>query len=356
MKLTTSTEALKKAMVSVQALISEHQVILKADKGSNILTIEAGSDGAYLRQKIPASVTEAGEVVINSTYISSLQLAEKVELSTVNDSSMSFTSGTMSGVLQTHQAVQKIADQRPLNDIPIQIELSKDIVTKSIAKSNFNSALTQTQEGLRVKIDANIAVSITDSYRCSLYKEKLPFHKTTIDFQIKPTMLSLAVSKVEEQEVWFGLGKGLIKIASPSFEFYHPTMQSEPTDVEAWLESIDHNTRLGEITTNVQDLIKTLSAVTSITGGPGADVKLICAIKGNVLHVEVAAAHGSAKADLQLIESSCDDYKVVLHSKYTTEMLSLIKDGVVNIGLYEDIIILSSGDGKCTNVVPTVSI
>lgn len=355
MKLATSSEALKRACTAVQALLTEHQVILRADAGIGALIIEAGQSGVYLRQKIPANVVEGGEVVINSTYISATQLSDKVELETTKKGdSISFTSGSMTGNWVTHQATQKIADQRPLEDIEIQVQLSKDIVTKAINRTHFNTPLVQTQEGLRVKLDDHITVSITDSFRASLFKEKLPFCKATMDFQIKPNVLSAAVSKIDDQEVWFGLHKGIIKVASPSFEFYHSTLQSDPTDVEGWLSQIDRSEFVGEITTNVQDLIKTMNAVTSIAGNSN-DVKLTCTVNGSMMFVETGAAHGSAKASITLAESSCNSYKTVLHSKYTTDMLALMKEGVVRIGLHNDYIILMSGDGKCTSVVPTAA-
>jgi hypothetical protein len=355
MKLVTSTEALKRAMISVQALLTEHQVILRADTGGNVLVVEAGQNGVYLKQCIPANVTQGGEVVINSTYISALQLSDKIELESTSKNTMEFSSGSLNGTLATHQDTQRIVDQRPLEDITIQVQLSKDIVTKAIAKANFNSPLTQTLEGLRIKLDENIAVSTTDSLRASLYKDKLPFKKATLDFVIKPTVLSLAIAKIEEPEVWIGLHRGTIKIASPSFEFFHPTIQAEPTDVEGWLNDMDRDSKAGEVTTNVQDLLKTFQAVTSITGSSSGDVKLICTFTGNQLVVTVGAAHGSAKASLQLTDSSCSNQKVTLHSKYTTEMLSMIKDGTVRMEIYNDFVILTSGDGKCTCIIPTTA-
>lgn len=355
MKLTTSTEALKRAMVSVQALLTEHQVILRADPDAGALIIEAGQNGIYLKQQIPASVSEAGEVVINSTYLSALQLSDKIELTMKNKTSLKFTSGSMTGNLETHQDTHQIVDQRPLEDIPIQVHISKDIITKAIAKANFNSPLQQTLEGLRIKLDDHLAVSITDSFRACLYREKLPFHKSSLDFVIKPSVISLAISKIEEPEVWIGIQKGTIKVASPSFEFYHPTIQTEPTDVEGWLKDMDRSSKVGEITSNVQDILKTFTAVTSITGNSASDVKLTCTFNGNQLDVETGAAHGSAKASLQLSDSTCRNHKTMLHSKYTTELLSMIKDGVVNIELYDDFIIMMSGEGKCTSIVPTAN-
>lgn len=353
MKLVTSTEALKKALQSVQALLTEHQVILRADAGVGALIVEAGQNGVYLKQRVPAQILEQGEVVINSTYVTALQLSEKLELESKSGSALKFTSGSLSGTLEVHQSTQRIIDQRPFEDIEIKAQLSKDVITRAIAKANFNSALAQTQEGLRVKIDDHIAISTTDSFRASLFKDRLPANKANMDFMIKPTVLSLAVSKIEEQEVWLGLHKGTIKIASPSFEFYHPTIQTEPTDVESWLMSMDHNDKIGDITANVQDVLRTMNAVTSISGASASEVKLICTVKGTQLTVEVGAAHGSAKALLELTESTCGSHTATLHSKYTTEMLSLLKDGIVKISFYTDFIILNSGEGKCTSVVPT---
>jgi len=356
MKLTLSSDLLKKSMASVQALLTEHQVLLTADPENNLLVVEAGNGGLYLKQMLNAQVEEAGFVVLNSSYISTLKLVGSVELKTAAGNTLAFTSGKLSGKLETHQSCQKIIDQRPDTNIDIQVQLSKDMLSRAIAKTNFSAIMAASQEGLRIKVDENLTLSTTDQWRLSLYKDNLPMKRNTIDFLIKPEVIAAAVSKIEEQEVWLGLHKGIIKIASPSFEFYHPTIQTEPTDIEGWLKDLDPNDKLCEVSSKTSDILELISGVSSIISGSNQEVKITCIIQGKQLKVEVGATHGSAKGEMTLEESDADKHQVLLSCKYTLEMLSLLKDGDVKIAFYEPYIILMSGDGRCTSVVPTATV
>jgi DNA polymerase III sliding clamp (beta) subunit (PCNA family) len=355
MKLNISSDLLKKSMSAVQSLLTEHQVFLTADADNNLLIVEAGNGGLYLKQKLQAQVSEGGSTVLNSSYISSLRLTDSVELKTFG-SSLAFISGKLSGKLETHQSYQKIVDQRPSEEITVQIQISKDIFSKAVAKTNFSAIMAASQEGLRVKVDEYLTLSTTDQWRLSLYKDKLPEKKNTIDFMIKPEVLSAAINKIEDQEVWLGLSNGIIKIASPSFEFYHPTIQTEPTDIEGWLGDLDPKDKICEISAQTADILGLITGVGSITHGSSNEVKLACKLHGKTLKVEVGAAHGSAKGEMALEESDADNHQVTLSFKYTVEMLSLLKDGDVKIAFYEPYIILTSGDGRCTSVVPTTTV
>lgn len=355
MRIIISSESLKKAMSSVQSLLTEHQVLLTADADNNLLIVEAGNSGLYLKQMLPAQVLEAGYTVLDSSYINTLKISGSVELTATKDSKLSFKAGKLSGKLETHQSSKSIVDQRPDRLIETNIHLSKDMFSRAIAKTNFSAIMSASQEGLRVKVDENLTLSTTDQWRLSLYKDNLPHKRGSIDFQIKPEVIASVVSKIEDQEVWLGLEGGIIKIASPSLEFYHPTIQTEPTDIEGWLNELDPKDKICEIHTKTTDLIELLAGVSSVCQGITADLKINCTIHRKQFKVEVSAAHGSAKGDFEVDFSTAEEHKVLLSCKYTLEMLSLIKEGDIKIDFYEPYIILTSGDGRCISVVPTAT-
>jgi DNA polymerase III sliding clamp (beta) subunit (PCNA family) len=356
MKFSIKTDSLKKSLSAVQSLITENQILLTANDDTGYIIIEAGNNGIYLKQRIKAEVESGGFTVLNSTYLSSLKLGERVDLQK-NGNALAFKSGKLSGRIETHQSHQKIADQRPQEDIEAQTLVLREIITKGVKKSNFSAIIASAQEGLRVKLDTDLTISNTDSYRLSLFKSKLPAPSKPIDFLIKPDILASVLSKMDEPEVWLGLKKGIIRIASPSFEFYHPVLQIEPTDVEGWVNDLDPKDKICEIQTKTQDLLGLITGVGSIAkGGSGEEVDLKCSLVNNIFSVEVGAIHGSAKGDIVVEQSSADKHHFTLSYKHTTEMLSLINDGDIKIAFYDPYIILTSWDGTCLNLIPTKTI
>lgn len=358
MKVTVNSSDMKQATGAVSALIPEPQVYLYTDTSTNTLVMEAGQSGIFLKQRLPAQIEEEGELVINSTYLGNLKLGDTLHLSTESASTLNFKSGNLKGKLETHQASQSIKDQRPLEDISTPLHITKDLLVKAISKTNFSTGLVQTQEGLRVKIDSHMSLSTTDQYRIALYREEMPpVNNPSIDFVIKPATMSLAVSKIKESEVWLGLKKGTIKIASPTFEFYQPAIQTEPTDVEGWLTDLDEDELKGVFKTTVTAMLNAVQEVTSIAGSGSVnnEIKLKCRIGGNKLVINVDTVHGDAENTLELQECDIENCEVTLHNKYTTEMLSLIKDGEVEVSLYDSFLVVRALEGRCTNVIPTMS-
>lgn len=357
MKISINSAEIKHATAAVNSLIEEHQILLYTDKQKDCLIMEAGQNGVFLKQKIPATIFAEGELVINSSYLSSLKLSESLDLTATTPTTLKFKSGKLSGTLETHQASQVIKDQRPLVTIDTPIHISKDILAKAIHRTNFSSGLVQTQEGLRVKIDTHIALSTTDQYRVALYKEEMPLKNEGIDFVIKPSTIALAVSKIKEPEVWIGLHKGTIKLASPTFEFYQPAIQTEPTDVEEWLKDLDPNDQLGEIVVDIKNLLNTIQEVTSICGSGSSvnDVRLKCKVTNKNMVIAVNTPHGNAETGLDLDESDISFQEFLLHNKYTLEMLSLIKEGTIKAAVYDSFIVLRALEGKCISVIPTMS-
>lgn len=353
MKFLVKADSLKKVLSSVPALVTENQILLTADATKGCLTIEAGHNGVYLKQVILCDVETGGFTVLNSNYLSSLKLGDHVELQK-NGNALSFKSGKLSGRIETHQSHQKISDQRPQNGVETSVHIAKDILVRGVQKTNFSAIIASSQEGLRVKFDDHMTLSNTDSYRLSLYKMPLPFTVPLLDFLVQPDVFASAIAKVEDQEVGLGVERGVLKVSSPSFEFYHPVLQTEPTDVEGWIRDLDPNDKICEAYTNTQDLLNTILSVGSITkGGAGEEVNLKCKIKGKVFSIEVGAVHGSAKGELTFESSTADTHELTLSYRYTIEMLSLIKDGELKLDFYEPYVILTSKDGRCLNLIPT---
>jgi DNA polymerase III sliding clamp (beta) subunit (PCNA family) len=357
MRLVLSSESFKKSVSAAQSLISESQILLTANSKDGTLTIEAGHSGVYLKQVISAQVHENGSIVLNGSYVSSLRISGPVELSTGKDNKLYFKTNKLSGTVESHQDSGKITSQRPDDLIENQVSLSKDTISRGVSKTNFSAIMAATQEGLRVRITDKLTVSTTDQWRLSLFKSSLPpIAKKELDFLIKPEILAAVIHKIEEPEVGFGIKDGIIKIASPSFEFYHPTIQTEPTDIEGWLNELDPNDRIGHIKTNAEELYDLIAGVGSINQIKTEDPKISCTIKNGKLQVKVETVQGSAKGEMELEGSSVDNYQLTLNCKQTLEMLALIKEGELTVHIYDAYIILFSGDEQCVSVVPTVTL
>lgn len=348
-------EALKKALSFVQTLIPEHDVLITADVQGQRIIIEAGNGGFYLQQIIPSRVSEEGSVAFNSPFITGLYLKGKTTFQQAADNKLYFSSEKLNGSIEVNQEANRIISIRPDSDIDTQTHVPKSMLINAINRVNFPSSM---QEGLRIKLDSNITTSATDQFRAALYKDPLGQAAANFDVLVKPAFVIKVLSKIEEAEVWFGIKDATIKIASPSFLCFCPSIQIEPQDIEAWLKELPQDECLGTIKTNVETILESVKGVSSIstTSGPTSyETKLICNIAANIFEINVVTAHGSAKSSITLDESNIENLTLHLSSKYTLEILELIKSGPVTIQFWEDYILVKSIGDKCISVIPTIN-
>ena len=129
-------------------------------------------------------------------------------------------------------------------------------------------------------------------------------------------------------------------------------------DIEIRLKEIPQESCLGIVKTNVEtilDAVKGASSISAVNGALTYETKLVCNINGKMLNIDVVTPQGSAKSDIILDESNVEKLSINLNSKYTIEILELIKTGFVTIQIWEDFIILRSFGDKCISVIPTIN-
>lgn len=355
MKVELESDTLKKALSFVQALISEHDVVVTADQQNQRFIIEAGNSGFYLQQIIPAQVSEGGSVAFDSPVITGLYLKGKVVLNQITGGKLQFSSEKLNGSVEVNQDASRIMSIRPDSDIDTPTHVPKSMLINAVNRVNFPSSM---QEGLRIKLDSGITTSATDQFRAALYKDPLGQAVESFDVLVKPTLITKLLSKIEEAEVWFGLKSATIKIASPSLICFCPSIQIEPQDIEAWISEIPQDECHGTIKTTVETILEAVKGVSSVSvvSGPTAyETKLVCTVTQNILTVDVITTRGSAKAAITLDESTIENLTINLSSRYTIEMLELIKTGPITMQIWEDYLIIHSLGDRCISVIPTIN-
>lgn len=353
MKVLVEAKPLKLAFRAISDLLPEHQVILRAEDSS--LVMEAGVGGVYLRQVLPATVDAEGEIVVNIDFLPNLGTDHDVALFLTEEGKLGFRAGKLRGAVEVHHSSEKIADQRPQDDIDISVQISKDIFGKAIRKVNFAVVNNNSQEGLFVQIDDFITISTTDLLRAALYKAKLPYKMGPLSLMAKASLIAKAMDCIQEPEIWLGANSGTLHIGSPSFSLYHPLIQQKPSPIEQLVESFDADERICELTTAGTEILETFLSTFSIVRNKDYESSFLCHVKDDELWVRISEAHGSAENVLKLQANTAVDHKVNLPCRYTNEMLGLLKDGDIRIGIWESNLVLRSDDNTTTLVLPTVS-
>lgn len=355
MKLTISSEALKKALSIVQALLPESDVLVSANKDAQLFSIEAGHGGIYMYQSLPATVIEDGTSAFNSSYVTSLYISGDITLDKISDSRIKFTSDKLHGSIEVNQDASRIVALRPEEDFEASTIIPRKMLVQALAKTNFTSTM---YDGVRIKLDSHVKVEATDQYRLALCKDELPKKVQDFDALVNPTFIHKVFAKLTDQEVWFGLKDGCVKIATPTFVCFFPMIQTEPQDIETWISELPIETCKGTIETTAEQLLSAVlgaSSISAASGNAGYETRVRIRIEGNVLDSVVDSAHGSAESTIKLESSSVSKLAIGLSSKYTVEMLGLIKTGPLKIQFWDDYIVMHSNNGNCVHVIPVVT-
>lgn len=337
----------------------EIDVLVKADEDEGKLVLEAGRNGIYLKYRLDASIEAEGEVALSSTHFMQLRFAKDATVELTSDGKrMDFKSGKLKGKIACRPAIDDIESQRPLFDIEAEIALPLEVFKNSVDRATFTSALPNTMFGVRIQAGEQLKVSTTDHFRASLFKEKLAVPQDEIDVILKPSFIQTVLNRTRDDiEASIGAKKGIFKFETDTLELYHPTIQQDPEDIEDWIDNqIDYSARKALVETTVEDLVQVIDEASSISvGSLGFDVHIDMLVKGRKLMVRVAAEHGEAQSSLALGASDATKHVTKLSSRYLLEMLRLVKAGELELGFWNDFIMLRSDAGKFTALVPTVA-
>lgn len=338
---------------------SDVDVLVTADKDAGAIIVEAGRGGVYLKQTIEANVQTEGEVVLSCMHFTQLRFGKDATLDLqLVDNRLAFKSGRLKGKIACSPEADDIEAQRPLEEFEAEIALPAEVFKNSVARATFTSALPNVTHGVRIQAGDMLKVSATDHFRATLYKEELAIAQDEIDILLKPAFIQTLLSRVNDYEVAIGAQKGIFKLATDTLEIYHPVIQSEPEDIEEWIEQgVDYNARKCLVSTTVEDLTQVIDEASSISvGSLGFDVHIECLIKDKKLLVRVKADHGAAQSYMRLLESDAKNKHLTkLSSRYLLEVLRLIRAGDLKVGFWDDFIMLQSNADKFTALIPTIA-
>lgn len=334
-------------------------VLAVADEDEGALILEAGRNGVYIKYRLEANIIEEGESALSCIHFTQLRFSRGASVELQSDGKrMSFKSGKLKGKIACKASVDDIESQRPLTEFEAEIALPAEVFRTSVDRAAFTSALPNTTHGVRIQSGEDICISTTDHYRASLYKETLAVPQDEIDIILKPSFIQTVLSRAKDDlEIRIGAHKGIFKFETDTLELYHPTIQSEPEDIEAWIkEGIDYSARKCVVGTTVEDVTQVIDSASSIAvGSLGFDTHIDVLIKGQKLLVRVQADHGDAQSSMKLSSSDAKKHVTKLSSRYVLEMLRLVKAGDMEIGFWDDFIMLQANSGKFTALIPTIA-
>jgi DNA polymerase III sliding clamp (beta) subunit (PCNA family) len=357
MHLILESDNFRNAMrTAAQLFGAEIDVLLTADDQTGRLYIEAGHQGVYMKASFEANVQAPGSAVVPVQHVTQLKFTEKLEL-LLDGTQLSFKAGRFKGSLNVGADSSKIESQRPVEEFKAKVALPAEVLKNAVSRANFGAALPGTGQGLRIQAGDELKISTTDQYRASLFKEKLAVPQPNIDVLLKPSFVQTILGRIEDFEICIGAKKGTFLIKTDSLEVYHPVIQTEPDDIEAWIaEGIDYDARKCEVKTQVEALSGAISEATSITASTNSfETHLNVMIKGPKMIIKVTADHGSAQSSLQLDESDAEKHVTKLSARYTFEILNLIKAGDLTVGFWDNFVLMTANSGKFSAIIPTIA-
>ena len=348
MKFTVESKQFCSALQFATTLVSEE--VVKVSALEKEIVIEAGHNGMYFMQALPATVEEQGEMIINSTYVTGLQLnAQTCFASTENR--LSFKSGALKGTVETSQDHIKVNNIRPIEDIPVVATVPLGVLKEAFTKTKFHNTLGLA-EGVKLVIDSKVLkMSSSDFTRAAFYIDELS-QAGECDITIASGVLGSVLAKIKDPEISIGVLENCIQLSTDSCQCVFPTTQLALPDIETWLKGIDESKKKGSFRIDIADFLSALSSVSSLKPGANIDTVLKCALSGNELKISVVANHGSADTTVAVFDPS-GEIEFDLDSKKTLELLSVIKTGIIVVGCWEESIMVTTYDDKATYVIPT---
>jgi len=334
---------------------AEVDVLLTAVE-SGFLRIEAGANSSYVYNTLPAKVAAKGRVVIPIQRLIGLPLREELKL-TASSSELSFKTGSFTGTLKASSDVDRVIAQRPLKKFKPTVHVPTEVFKDALSRVSLGSSLPGAQLGVRVQVGEDLTLSTTDQYRAVIYKDELALAQTELDVLLHPDFLHGAMSKILSPEVGMGVHKGVFHLSTDTVSIYHPSIQQQPEDIEDWMDNgIDYSKKECTVTVSCDRLSKNIREVSAVQLGSLAyDTHFDLLIKGQLAHLRCKSDHGSTKSSVELFRSNATKTITKLSSKYTLEMLHLIRAGDSDISFWSDFILLEGHEGKFRGLIPTVA-
>lgn len=353
MHINVDFNSFKKILQSIQIILKgENSVFISADKEKQQVIAEAGYNGVYIKRIIETEVLETGSLSIDSTFLTGLRITGVLDLQKINEDTLKFKCKSLTGNLKLNQTMfSSQIDEEIINNLV----LDKKEFLNIIKKVNFLES--NTQEGIHIKINNDyLMLSAFDRIKMALYEDKSLNKTTNFNILINPNIITKIISYINENKLNIGSQNAIVKIETPSFLCYFPTIQMEPEDIKGWLEEVDMTECQGTITTTTEYLLDTIKSIHSIAGSnKNYDLKLLFKITNKNIIIVTESEYGSAEALVTLLDSDIKELSLVINSQHLKEMLEHVKSGVLTIKIWEDYIILYCLDNKYTIVIPLIS-
>lgn len=356
MKCTLEGSAFRDAMKTAAVLFdAEIEILATADSKLGKVVLEAGKNGVYCKQYVDSDVEEEGSIVLSCAHFSTLSLQDLMQFQS-DGKTIEFKAGKFKGTVSGSADGGAIEAQRPDVTVKATTQLPTEVFKSAVGRVAFGSALPGAQAGIRIQAKDKLTVSTTDQYRATLYQEPLAVSQNDFDVLLQPSFLSTVLGRVQDSEVSLGASKGTFRLKTSNLDVYHPAIQSKPEDIEDWINTgIDYTTRQCLVTTTAEAFAQALREVSSIhMGALSYDTHVDCMVKGSKIHMRCTADHGSVNTSVD-ITSDCEKFLTKLSSRYTMEIMHLIKAGPISVEFWNDFILVKGLNEKFKGIIPTVA-
>ena len=357
MKAVVEAEDLTHVVKTCATLLGAEIDLLITAIPKGFVRIEAGLNSSYVCHTLKADVEEKGKVVLPVQRLMGVPLTESVTLEQKGGDSLSFKSGAFSGSIRQGGESDVIIANRPEKRFKAKTALPTEVFKSALSRVNFRSALPGAQMGIRIQVDEDMTLSTTDQYRASIYKEELAIKQPAFDLVMQPDFLHGAVGRVRAPEVNIGVYRGVFHLSTDIMDIYHPSIQQDPEDIEDWLDNgIDYSKRECKVTLACSQFAEKIREVSSIQiGSLSYDTYFDLLVKGQKAYLRCNADHGSTKSSFSLFRSDATKTLTRMSSRYTLEMLHLIRAGDADLSFWDGFILFEGNEGKFRGLIPSVA-
>lgn len=330
--------------------ILDHNILLTAKEEA--LFLELASGGVYLKYKLPAEVTGDGFVCLDGDRIHTLALSGKVELEQLSAGKMRCKAGRLNAVLDLNQDNQ-VENNKPYRDIECPTAIMRDMLLASLERTDLVPAIPSATHGVRFSLSDSLTGTCTDGFRGTLFKREAS-SDVAIDVMVKPQALVSVLKSTTASTVYVGQSHGMVKITTGDVELFYPSIQTEMDDVEGMFTSTDVADAKVNVQVKRKDFEASIKEAVSVVGAATVDTRLTMSFTGESIVLYVKASTGEATSTYDCtydLEQRCG---VVVSPKYILELLSLVKEDMVTMHVFDEMILLSTEDGTYKSALPTV--
>lgn len=342
-------------------LVGDSGDVVMTVKDNGVVTLEAGSDGKYVKSRIGKSAVgdgfEPGEVVFSVNVMKSLYAAgDVVELESKDDNNINFSCGKLKGhvAILDPSIAESIRAEIPKDRPESSHTINVQDLAYVINAVNFTPAVHNSENDIFLSFEKGLIKGVMNDSTRGAICVKSTSNRSVFKLALPPSILVILLNQLVSSDAAHlsvlrdKNGAVLFaESASKDLLIVHPlSVNDEPDEsVEGLIKDIQATKKQVSFKANIGDTTDACKAVVSVVqGGMDVDAKLEIKLSDKGSNVVMSSSVGKMKHDFPITRlGKTTKANVYVSGMYYAEIVRLMgqKEHNYRVDIYDSICIMS---------------